>query len=144
MNSAARNWPARSLAGCRAVIEDNRVGLSYLEKSSRYVPFDDRVDGQFRYYRPARVLQSRHGAEYIAAMDGLFESYARNLPVMIEHLAQQHPIQALEFENARTGEVARFDSINDETMRKSAQFATGRPCAPAPAMSCAASCRWRP
>ncbi|MBI1801579.1 MAG: thymidylate synthase, partial [Chloroflexi bacterium] len=39
-------------------IEDNRVGLAYLEKSSRYVPFDDRVNGQFRYYRPAKIIES--------------------------------------------------------------------------------------
>ncbi len=105
------------------VIEDNRVGLSYLEKSSRYVPFDDRVNGQFRYYRPAKIMQSAHGAEYVAAMDQLFESYARHLPLMVEHLTQRYPIETMEFENARTGEVARFGAIRDETMRKSAQFA---------------------
>src|SRR5207237_2901058 len=64
------------------IVEDNRVGLSYLEKSSRYVPFDDRVNGQFRYYRPMRIMQSAHGSEYVAVMDGLFESYARHLPRM--------------------------------------------------------------
>lgn len=105
------------------VIEDNRVGLSYLEKSSRYVAFDDRVNGQFRYYRPTRVLGSPHAAEYIAAMDGLFESYSAHLPVMIEYLTRKYPIEPLEFENARTGEIARFDAVHDDTMRKSAQFA---------------------
>jgi thymidylate synthase ThyX len=105
------------------VIEDNRVGLSYLEKSSRYVPFDDRVNGQFRYYRPTRIMQSAHGSEYVAVIDGLFESYARHLPRMTEHLSARSPLETIEFENARTGEVARFDAIRDETMRKSAQFA---------------------
>src|SRR5581483_969087 len=31
-------------------IEDHRIGLSFLEKSSRYVPFDDKVNGHYRYY----------------------------------------------------------------------------------------------
>src|SRR5713226_4302489 len=59
-------------------LEDNRIGLSYLEKSSRYLPFDDRVDGQFRYYRPTRIMDSPDRAGYLAVLDGLFEAYARH------------------------------------------------------------------
>ena len=111
-----------SQVAARALV-DNRLGLSYLEKSSRYVPFDDRVNGQFRYYRPHKVLQSAHGAAYVATMDALFESYAAHLPRMIQHLSQKHPIESLEFENALTGEVAPFPESADSTMRHSAQFA---------------------
>ncbi|MCI0476066.1 MAG: FAD-dependent thymidylate synthase, partial [Anaerolineales bacterium] len=67
-------------------IEHGRIGISYLEKSSRYVPFDDKVNGQYRYYRPHKILESRFGADYIATMDALFDAYARNLPRMIDHL----------------------------------------------------------
>ncbi|MBI1800339.1 MAG: FAD-dependent thymidylate synthase, partial [Chloroflexi bacterium] len=104
-------------------IEDNRVGLAYLEKSSRYVPFDDRVNGQFRYYRPAKIIESAHGRDYIATMDMLFETYARALPRMSDHLARKHPIEAMEFENALTGDVQRFPQIRDDEMRQSAQWA---------------------
>jgi Predicted alternative thymidylate synthase len=31
------------------IIEDNRIGLSYIEKSSRYVPYDEKVNGRFLY-----------------------------------------------------------------------------------------------
>lgn len=111
-----------SQMAARAIV-DNRIGLSYLEKSSRYVPFDDRVNGQFRYYRPRRIIESSHGAAYLVTMDGLFESYARHLPRMSEHLTHKHPIESLEFENVLTGEVLRFPEIRDEVMRQSAQFA---------------------
>ncbi len=104
-------------------IEDNRIGLSYLEKSSRYVPFDDRVNGQFRYYRPDKLIHSAYGAAYVTTIDQLFESYARHLPRMIEHLSQKYPLETMEFENALTGEVARFPEIRDDEMRQSAQFA---------------------
>src|SRR5216117_4391339 len=32
-------------------IEDQRIGLSYLEKSSRYIPFDQKVGNMYKYYR---------------------------------------------------------------------------------------------
>ena len=105
------------------VIEDGRVGISYLEKSSRYVPFDDRVNGQFRYYRPRRILESRFADEYVATMDGLFEAYSKHLPMMMERIAARTPIESLEFENALTGETARFENIRDDDFRKSAEFA---------------------
>ena len=104
-------------------LEDNRIGLSYLEKSSRYVPFDDRVNGNFRYYRPRRIVESRFAEAFVSTMDGLFERYARALPRMIEHLANKYPIETLEFENALTGEVVPYPRIPDEMMLKSAQFA---------------------
>jgi thymidylate synthase ThyX len=104
-------------------IEHGRIGISYLEKSSRYVPFDDRVDGKYRYYRPRRILESRFGTEYIQTLDLLFDSYARNLPPMIEHLSRENPIHSIEFENALTGDVVRYSEIRDDDFRKSADFA---------------------
>ena len=104
-------------------IEHGRIGISYLEKSSRYVPFDDKVNGQYRYYRPRKILESPFGAEYVATMDALFDAYARNLPRLIEHLTQRYPIASLEFENAMTGAVSRYAEIQDDDFLKSAQSA---------------------
>ena len=104
-------------------IEWGRVGISYLEKSSRYVPFDDRVNGQYRYYRPRRIMASPFAEEYIALMDMLFDTYARHLPRMIERVSQRAPIEQIEFENALTGDVMRYSEIRDDEMRTSAQSA---------------------
>lgn len=104
-------------------IESGRVGISYLEKSSRYVPFDDRVNGQYRYYRPRRIMQSIYAAEYVALMEALFDAYARHLPRMIERVAQRSPIDQIEFENASTGEVMRCAEMRDDGMCQSAQSA---------------------
>ncbi len=104
-------------------IETGRVGISYLEKSSRYVPFDDKVNGQYRYYRPRRILESPFAAEYLALMDLLFQTYTHNLTRMSEHLAQKNPIEKIEFENALTGEIACYPDIRDDVFRQSAQFA---------------------
>ena len=105
------------------VVESGRIGISYLEKSSRYVPFDDKVNGQYRYYRPHRIMQSRFAGAYVAMLDALFDAYARHLPRMTEHVAQRNPIDQIEFENALTGDVVPFENIRDEDMLKSALFA---------------------
>src|SRR5262249_46455175 len=57
-------------------IEDQRVGLEPIEKSTRYVHFGSKVGGRYLYYIPKPDLV-RHGllAEYTAAMDHLFETY---------------------------------------------------------------------
>src|ERR671933_337110 len=39
-------------------IEDRRIGLSYLEKSSRYVAFDQKVDGKYKYHIEERIMAS--------------------------------------------------------------------------------------
>jgi thymidylate synthase ThyX len=104
-------------------IEDHRLGLSFLEKSSRYVPFDDKVNGQYRYYRDATLLASPYGARVVEHLDGLFDAYAAMLPRMTRYLEQTHPIDNLEFENAITGEVKKFATITDAEFRSSASFA---------------------
>jgi len=117
-------------------IEDNRIGLSFLEKSSRYVPFDDRVNGRFRYYRPRRVLDSPAGAEYVAALDDLFASYSRHLPDMIAQIGRRFPLETMTFEVKRPGgvdpaapsaqpavEMLPFSAIADEELRRVAQAA---------------------
>ena len=57
-------------------IEDQRVGLEPIEKSTRYVNFGAKVGGRYLYYIPKPDLE-RHAlaAEYTAAMDGLFDTY---------------------------------------------------------------------
>ena len=57
-------------------IEDQRVGLEPIEKSTRYVNFGAKVDGHYLYYTPAPDLQ-RLGLleEYTATMDHLFDTY---------------------------------------------------------------------
>jgi thymidylate synthase ThyX len=104
-------------------IEDHRLGLSFLEKSSRYVPFDDKVNGQYRYYRDQTLLASPHGARVVEHLDGLFETYAALLPRMMTYLEQTHPIDAIAFENALTGEVMPFAKITDAEFQRSAAFA---------------------
>src|SRR5499425_3026645 len=62
-------------------IEDQRVGLEPIEKSTRYVNFGSKVGGRYLYYIPKPDL-ARHGLlnEYAATMDHLFDTYVALLP----------------------------------------------------------------
>ena len=104
-------------------IEDSRIGASYLEKSTRYVRFDDKVDGRYRYYRDRNVLASPFANEFIACMDHLFDAYARSFPLMTEYLQERHPLDGIVFDNTLTGEALPYARIKDEQFRKSALFA---------------------
>lgn len=57
-------------------LEDSRIGLSPLEKSTRYVAFNRKVDGRYRYLREATIMASPHATAFESAMDGLFDTYA--------------------------------------------------------------------
>jgi thymidylate synthase ThyX len=61
-------------------IEDQRVGLEPIEKSTRYVNFGSKVGGRYLYYIPRPDLE-RCGllAEYTQAMDNLFDTYVQLL-----------------------------------------------------------------
>src|SRR5215467_9180113 len=62
-------------------IEDQRVGLEPIEKSTRYVNFGSKVGGRYLYYIPKPDL-ARHGllADYTATVDRLFDTYVGLLP----------------------------------------------------------------
>src|SRR5215475_12430487 len=62
-------------------IEDQRVGLEPIEKSTRYVNFGRKAGGRYLYYIPKPDLE-RHGllGEYVATMDHLFDTYVELLP----------------------------------------------------------------
>src|ERR1700741_1363006 len=50
------------------VLEWGRL-MSYLEQSTRYIAYDTRLDGRYRYYRDPEVLGSELGLRYIGDMD---------------------------------------------------------------------------
>jgi len=66
------------------VLEWGRL-MAYLEQSTRYIAYDARLGGRYRYFRPPDVLQSKLGNRYIGDMDRLFDAYADLLPVLVDH-----------------------------------------------------------
>jgi thymidylate synthase ThyX len=72
-------------------IEWSRL-MSYMEKSTRYVAYDTRLDnGRYRYYRDPLILDSALGARYVGDMDRLFDAYRDLLPVLQAWFSARHP-----------------------------------------------------
>src|SRR5687767_11251617 len=65
--------------------------MAYLEQSARYIAYDTRLDGRYRYWRDPEVLDSKLGARYVAAMDALFDGYGAALPKVMEWARQTFP-----------------------------------------------------
>jgi thymidylate synthase ThyX len=63
------------------VLEWGRL-MAYLEQSTRYIAYDARIGGRFRYYRDPDVLQSTLGTRYVGDMDRLFDTYADLVPTL--------------------------------------------------------------
>ncbi|MGI8776878.1 MAG: FAD-dependent thymidylate synthase [Acidimicrobiales bacterium] len=72
------------------VLEWGRL-MAYLEQSTRYVAYDGRLGGRYRYHRDPAVLASPLGIRYVADLDRAFETYAELLPTMADHFRRLHP-----------------------------------------------------
>lgn len=72
------------------VLEWGRL-MSYLEQSTRYIAYDSRLGGRYRYFRDPEILSSPLGTRYIADMDRLFENYAEMVTLMTNHFRSQTP-----------------------------------------------------
>jgi thymidylate synthase ThyX len=58
------------------VVEDSRIGLSPLEKSTRYVYFDKKRDGKWLYKREKTLMGSEFADLYQETCDLCFQTYA--------------------------------------------------------------------
>src|SRR5438105_3640082 len=74
------------------VLEWGRL-MAYLEQSTRYIPYDTRLEGRYRYYRPRDVLESDLGLRYIADIDACFDTYSASLPRLADWARDAYPKQ---------------------------------------------------
>lgn len=73
-------------------IEDNRIGLSPIEQSSRYVVYDQRDrNGRYRYLRPTEVIQAGLLEQYELCMDFIFGTYTSLVEPMIDYFKKLKP-----------------------------------------------------
>ena len=64
---------------------------SYLEQSTRYIAYDSRAGGRYRFYRDSDVLSSELGTRYVGDMDRLFDTYAELTPIVADHVRRTTP-----------------------------------------------------
>lgn len=72
------------------VLEWGRL-MAYLEQSTRYIAYDARIGGRYRFYRDPEVLGSSLGTRYVGDMDRLFDTYGELLPLLQDHFRAEYP-----------------------------------------------------
>ncbi|HEV7720463.1 MAG TPA: FAD-dependent thymidylate synthase [Iamia sp.] len=72
------------------VLEWGRL-MAYLEQSTRYIAYDSRLGGRFRYLRDPDILGSPLGTRYVGDMDRLFDTYAALVPRLQDFFRERFP-----------------------------------------------------
>ncbi len=102
-------------------IEDRRIGLSYLEKSSRYVAFDQKVNDRYKYYREPLIMNSEFAEKYVEVCELDFDTYHKHLGTMMKYVQEKEPIDSMTFRESETGSSVPFSNLKDQSDIESAK-----------------------
>jgi thymidylate synthase ThyX len=80
------------------VLEWGRL-MAYLEQSTRYVPYDDRPGGRYRYHVPAELTAALR-VRFVATVDHAFDVYRAWLPRLRAFYETRYPREPTESEPA--------------------------------------------
>ena len=100
-------------------IEDRRIGFSYLEKSSRYVSWDKKVDGKYKFYYEPSIMKSRYKDRYLESCNLDFEVYSKNVEPMLRLIQENDPIENYKFKS-KSGLECKFSKLKNSDDIKSA------------------------
>ena len=103
-------------------IEDRRIGLSYLEKSSRYVAWNKKTNGQYRFYRDPKIMKSKFADLYLDTCNFSFDVYSKNIEQMINYVREKYPIEKYSFRDSKDNKEKPFLKLRDEKDIKSANI----------------------
>lgn len=72
-------------------LENSRIGGSPLEKSTRYIYFDQKVKGEYLFYREPILMTSAYRDIYLDTCNMLFETYSKLVPILTERFERETP-----------------------------------------------------
>ena len=72
------------------ILEWGRI-MSYLEQSTRYINYDARLGGRYRYYRDPEILSGPYGTRFVGDMDRMFDSYSALVTQVTDHVRKVIP-----------------------------------------------------
>ena len=102
-------------------IEDGRIGLSYLEKSSRYIPFDKKIGNKYNYYRDERILKSKYADVYIESCDNAFDVYSKSIDLMQKFITEIEPIDDFIYFDSISNSEKPFSKLTNQQDIESAK-----------------------
>ncbi|MGH7886797.1 MAG: FAD-dependent thymidylate synthase, partial [Candidatus Binatia bacterium] len=107
------------------LLEDARIGIAPLEKSTRYVRFDQKdAAGNYLFYLEPKIMASRHREAYLEVMNLLFDAYSKQMEPMLDHVAKSLPIERLEVRDPVSGKGLSYaEAAKDERLKRWAETA---------------------
>lgn len=102
-------------------IEDHRIGLSYLEKSSRYVAFDQKINGRYKYHLEKDIMSSSYADLYKEVCDYSFDTYSKNILKMQKFISESEPIDQFLFFDTESRRELYYSSLKSDTSIESAK-----------------------
>jgi len=107
------------------ILEDARIGIAPLEKSTRYVRFDQKDEaGNFLFYQEPKIMASPHRAAYLEALNLLFDAYSRQIDPIIQFVMKSLPIEEVELRHPQGGEPLSYrEAQKDEKLQRWAETA---------------------
>jgi thymidylate synthase ThyX len=72
------------------ILEWGRL-MSYLEQSTRYINYDNRLGGRYRYFRDPEILNGPFGTRYVGDMDRMFDTYSSLVTSVTDHVRSTIP-----------------------------------------------------
>jgi thymidylate synthase ThyX len=102
-------------------IEDQRIGLSYLEKSSRYVAFDKKVCNMYKYYRDDNIINSKYADQFINACDNAFDTYSKSIRIIEKFIAEIQTIKDFKYYDSKSKLEKRFNRLTNSEDIESAK-----------------------
>jgi len=64
---------------------------AYLEQSTRYIRYDTKPGGRYRYHRDAEVMAGPHAPAYVEHLDAIFDLYAGMVPEVLDWVRRRWP-----------------------------------------------------
>lgn len=72
------------------ILEWGRLA-AYLEQSTRYIAYDSRPNGRYKYARDDEIMASNLGTKYISGMDYLFDNYSKMYDAVLDFVRKSTP-----------------------------------------------------
>ena len=113
-------------------VEDARIGGSPLEKSTRYVSFSEKINGEYQFYQEPALIKSAHGNLFLETCRNLFDTYVQFTEPIRDHVRKCLPKDAKTSQNAyeRSVRARGFDIIRGllpaATLTNMGVFGNGR------------------
>ncbi len=73
------------------VLEDPRIGIAPLEKSTRYMFFNEKVNGEYRFYKEPVLMDSEFADLYMRINNMLFDNYSELIEPMKKFVVENFP-----------------------------------------------------